>query len=224
MSKQLELEILEFLFFVKAIKRKEISMLFNDSINLRSIQVSVKNLIDQKYAEQIKYKKANYLKITEVGINYLESKLGTSSITHEDHIPFSASRYSVYSVEIMTYMKRVGLPTLPTEKPSFPFLISYLRHSPTIHYNTHYKYPSLSTGQIDSMLVKGIFYSSSEVKEYFKFENNSQVINRARFLGVIFLRDRFIACYHVRNGLIRIYTESESTFINMIKRLYGITH
>ena len=57
MSKQLELEILEFLFFVQAIKRKEISMLFNDSVNLRSIQVSVKSLIDQKYAEQIKYKK-----------------------------------------------------------------------------------------------------------------------------------------------------------------------
>ena len=57
MSKQLELEILEFLFFVQVIKRKEISMLFNDSVNLRSIQVSVKSLIDQKYAEQIKYKK-----------------------------------------------------------------------------------------------------------------------------------------------------------------------
>ena len=129
MSKQLELEILEFLFFVQAIKRKEISMLFNDSVNLRSIQVSVKSLIDQKYAEQIKYKKANYLKITEAGISYIAKNIDTYSINQSKHIPFSVTRYSAYSVEMMTYMRRVGLPTLPTEKPSLPALITHLQVS-----------------------------------------------------------------------------------------------
>ena len=169
------------------------------------------------YCNLRKYKKANYLKITEAGISYLGTNSDMPVFAQEDHIPFSASRYSAYSVEIMTYMRRVGLPTLPTEKPSLPALITHLQDSATMDYDTHYNYLSLTTKQIDSILNQGVFYSSSEVKEYFKFLNNSQVINRARFLGVIFLRDRFIACYHVRQGLIRIYPESESTLISMIK-------
>lgn len=190
--------ILEYMLKIHSIPRKELRRAFEE-YEYTNYSEKVKELIQDGYIEDFRYKGLINLKITSKGIDFLRendeeiysTEKVRKKVLQETATPKSRKRRSMENTVILL-CKANGVLTDSSEKPK---LINVFTSSSD---QLSYSEKKLFAEKIS----KGIFYTTSEIREVEQaMYNNHEIGNWSKLIGIIFKDTTVKFIYNINDSL-----------------------
>lgn len=203
--------IMEYLYEVKEIHRKNLSIPFSN-YNYKYYARIVKRLIDEGYIEVFKKNRVNYVRLTSEGLaEYLhKQKMANGKIPKKNskrQYTKGAKRRESLVINALGLCEGCGIITAEDEKPPLEELVKN-RGAESEYYENEF----------ESCLESGVFYSSKEIRQaYIKVNGRNEIANWTRLVGVVFIKHRMTFIYSIGDTLIKWRSGSEDRTVTFIK-------
>lgn len=206
----LSIEIMEYLFGVREIHRKNLYLPFS-GYNYNYYARVLKRLIDEEYVTVFKKRQVNYIKLSEKGEEALIKK---QVMTKEEvskrkkqrqYAPKAKKREQLVS-NALGLCEGCGF-IMRDDKPPLEMLFAKKGHQSEKYEN-----------QFEECIKNGVFYSSKEVRQaYIEVLGKSEIANWSRLVGVVFMGTKLTFVYSVGDTLIKWRSGSEGRTVELIR-------
>lgn len=211
MEDALSIYILEYLYKVKEVQRKNLSVPFS-GYSYKYYARVLKRLIDEGYIEVFKKNKVNNVRLAPKGLEeYLrKQRMANKEIHKEPKKPQytkGAKRRKSLVTNALGLCEGCGIIIAEEEKP--PLIELVKNRGPESEYYEN---------EFASCLDSGVFYSANEIRRaYISVYGQNEIANWTRLIGVVFIGKRMTFVYSIGDKLIKWRSGSEDRTIAFIK-------
>ena len=206
----LSIEIMEYLFEVREIHRKNLYLPFA-SYNYAYYARILKRLIDEGYITVFKKNRVNYIRLSDKGEKALIKKQvmtkdeAAQRKKQRQYAPRAKKREQLVS-NVLILCEGGGF-IIGDDKPPLEMLFTKKGHQSEKYEN-----------QFEDGLRNGMFYTSKEIRQaYIEVIGKSEIANWSRLVGIVFMGTKLTFVYSVGDTLIKWRSGSEDRTVELIR-------